>query len=261
MIELYSGTPGSGKSFHATEKIYYRLRAGKNVICNYDISINACRQNFFQYWGTRLFKRNVLGSKSIGSFEYHSNNDLTVEYLKEYARKHHKSRKEGQTLVVIDECGIMFNPRTFAQGDRLKWIEFLSLHRHYGYDFILISQSDRMLDRQIRAFIEYEHRHRKANNFGFGGMLISLLTHSTFFVDVKLWYGLREKVGCDWLRYSGRIASLYDTMYLEEEAEETNDTQELDSSSMGDKGGPSEDEPNSCKPISKCSLPFTDFSG
>ena len=29
MIHLYSGTPGSGKSFHATEKIFYRLRMRK----------------------------------------------------------------------------------------------------------------------------------------------------------------------------------------------------------------------------------------
>lgn len=215
MIELYSGTPGSGKSFHATQKIYYLLRAKKRVICNYDINLNACRQNFFQYWFSKLFRRNLKGSKRLGEFCYKNNAELTVEFLKEYAKKNHNRRKEGQTTVVIDECGIIFNPRTFRQSDRLEWIEFFSLHRHYGYNFILISQTDRMIDRQIRGFLEYEHRHRKVNNFGLGGLILSLFCMGSLFVDVKLWYGLREKVGADWIRYSLRISSLYDTMFLD----------------------------------------------
>ena len=51
---------------------------------------------------------------------------MTVQYLKDYARKNHKGHREHETLVVIDECGIKFNPRTFAQADRLEWIEFFS---------------------------------------------------------------------------------------------------------------------------------------
>ena len=38
MIALYSGTPGSGKSFHTCEDIYYALRwQKKNVIANFPI--------------------------------------------------------------------------------------------------------------------------------------------------------------------------------------------------------------------------------
>lgn len=249
MILLYSGTPGSGKSFHATQKIYYLLRRKKNVICNYNVNLSVCAMNFFQYWLSRIgfLKPYIKGHKRLGKFEFKNNTELTPDYLIEYARKYHNRKKEGQTTVIIDECGIMFNPRTFAQEDRLKWIQFFSLHRHYGYDFILISQSDRMLDRQIRAFIEYDHRHRKANNFGFGGILISLFTMSTFFVDVKLWYGLREKVGADWIRYSRRIASLYDTMFLDSEdlvkddqITDVPDEQGGASLRAGDTGGPAE---------------------
>lgn len=237
MIQLYSGTPGSGKSFHATQRIYYHLRAGKNVICNYKINTDACRQNFLQYWISTIFRTKGHGYKKIGDFVYRSNVQLTVNFLKQYAKEHHVHSKESQTTVIIDECGIMFNPRTFAQRDRLEWIEFLSLHRHYGFDFILVSQSDRMIDRQIRSFVEYEHKHRKVNNFGFGGLLIHLLTMSTFFIDVKIWYGLREKVSSEWIRYSRRIASLYDTMYLDD-GEQT----EALHPSEGDeeRGGPAE---------------------
>ena len=55
---------------------------------------------------------------------------------------------------------------------------------------ILISQSDRMLDRQIRALIETEVRHRKLNNYGFGGMFLTLLTFGrTWFIAIDYWYG------------------------------------------------------------------------
>ena len=39
MIKLFSGTPGSGKSLHTAEKIYYALRAGRPVIANFDINL------------------------------------------------------------------------------------------------------------------------------------------------------------------------------------------------------------------------------
>lgn len=236
MITLYSGTPGSGKSFHAAERIFYLLRGRKNVICNIPINEKACKQNLFHYWVSKILRKEVVGRREIGHFIYKNNMELTPAFLIEYAKKNHNRKKEGQTTVVIDECGIMFNPRTFSQSDRLEWIQFFSLHRHYGYNFILISQSDRMIDRQIRSFVEYEHRHRKANNFGLGGMILHLLTMSTFFVDVKLWYGLREKVGVDWIRYSGRIASVYDTMYLGNLDDEPCDTSEQEEDAPTDTG-------------------------
>ena len=90
MIELYSGTPGSGKSFHACERIYYSLRYGKNVIANFPI---------------KQIKRQK------GLFVYMSNEDLTVRKLLEFSRDRHKKNVESQTLIVIDEAGIKFNSR------------------------------------------------------------------------------------------------------------------------------------------------------
>ena len=40
MILLYSGTPGSGKSLHVAERLYHLLRAGRPVICNFNINLN-----------------------------------------------------------------------------------------------------------------------------------------------------------------------------------------------------------------------------
>lgn len=214
MIHLYSGTPGSGKSFHATEKIFYRLRMKKNVICNYPISLDNCSYSAVGFWIKQIFKKFKPHKKKLGKFDYVPNNELTVQYLKNYARKNHKGHREHETLVVIDECGIKFNPRTFAQADRLEWIEFFSLHRHYGYDFILVSQSDRMVDRQIRSFFEYNHQHRNVGNFKLFGKILALFCGGSLFTDVTVFYSIREKVNSNFFRYKRRIASLYDTFLL-----------------------------------------------
>lgn len=233
MIHLYSGTPGSGKSFHATQKIFYRLRRGKNVISNYPINLDNCSYSFLGYWLKKIFKWYKPHKKKLGKFDYITNEEMTVEFLKEYARKNHKKQKESQTLVIIDECGIKFNPRLFLQADRLKWIEFFSLHRHYGYDFILISQSDRMVDRQIRSFFEYNHQHRNVGNYKLFGKLLSFFVGGGLFVDCTVFYSIRERVGSDWIKFSRRIASLYDTFLLSDEdaycQEEKGDSSDGDS--------------------------------
>lgn len=46
MIYLYSGTPGSGKSYHAAADIYYRLKRSKKtnryrVIANFPVATDS----------------------------------------------------------------------------------------------------------------------------------------------------------------------------------------------------------------------------
>lgn len=192
MICLYSGTPGSGKSFHATDNIYCSLRYGRNVIANFPFrtdKMKHCR----------------------GKFLYLDNSELTIAKLLKFAKENHKSRKEGQTLLVIDEAGVKFNARCWNDKDRLQWLDFFSQHRKFGFDIILIAQSDIMLDKQMRTFIEIEHNHRKMANNGKMGLLLSPIFT---FCDVKFWYGLKIRLGCDFFRYSKRIANLYDSYML-----------------------------------------------
>lgn len=192
MIELYSGTPGSGKSFHAVDRVYNCLRIGRNVIANFPIQFPARK-------------------RQRGAFLYLSNQEMTVSGFIRFAKEHHKPYKEHQTLIVIDEAGIKFNARNWQDKDRLKWLEFFSQHRKFGYDIILISQADIMLDKQIRTFIEINHIHRKMSNNGFFGLLMSPLIS---FCDVKRWYGIDMSLGCDFIRYSRRISDIYDSYAL-----------------------------------------------
>ena len=124
MIYFYSGTPGSGKSLHCAKDIYNKLFVKKqNVIANFEIN-----------------ERMLAKKKRRGDFVYISNFEMSPKYFIEYARLNHIPGKENQTLVIIDECQILFNPRTWNDKDRLSWIEFFTQHRKYGYNFIMISQ-------------------------------------------------------------------------------------------------------------------------
>lgn len=141
---------------------------------------------------------------------------MTVDFLYDYAVKNHKFAKENQSLVVIDEAQIIFNCRDFARKDRLKWIEFFCQHRKFGYNIILVTQNDRMLDKQIRSLCEYEIKHRKINNYGIAGILVSI-TGLTWFVAVEKWYGMQgadARLGATFFFYNKKYAKIYDSYKL-----------------------------------------------
>ena len=192
MVKFYSGTPGSGKSFHTALEMMQALYRKKNVISTVNIDMKKVTKN---------------GRKKTGQFVYVPILEIDPEFLYKYAVENHKKGSEGQTLLVIDECQIIFDARSFQKKERTDWILFFSRHRHLGYNVILISQQDRMVDRQIRGMFEYEYRHRKINNFGLLWML-----PITMFVVVQYWYGTKDlRIGSQFLRYRRRIGSIYDS--------------------------------------------------
>jgi len=114
----------------------------------------------------------------------------------------------------------MFNSREYASSDRKSWLDFFVKHRKLGYKIILIAQHDRMLDRQMRANIEYNVHHRQANNLGAVGMILSLFRIKTF-VAVTYLYAVRNlRNGAEFFRYRKRDGLLYDTMMLFDDDEE-----------------------------------------
>lgn len=191
MIYLYTGSPGSGKSYHVAVDIYNRLTRHKHkrVIANFLVD-------------TSKIKRNK------GEFIYIDNSDLTVEYLINYARKKHIEGIENQTLLIVDEAQIKFNSREWQTkgNERMKWIEFFTQHRKLGYNIILITQFDRMIDRQIRSLVEYEIKHRKVNNFKIGKIL-----PVTLFACVTYWYGVNEKIETEFIVFKRKYARIYDS--------------------------------------------------
>lgn len=196
MITLYTGTPGSGKSLRAAYRIIWEVQRGKTVIGNMAIDTDKLYS---------FCKR----KKKIGKYIYVPTEKMTVPFLVQYAKQYHKPRKESQTLVIIDEP-VMFNPRTYARPDRLQWITFFATHRHLGFDFLLITQNDKLIDKQIRSFIETEFRFRSIRNFKLFGSFLYLITGGLF-VAIEYWYGPKLRCGSDFFRLNRKKAAIYDS--------------------------------------------------
>lgn len=193
MIYLYSGTPGSGKSLHVARDIRDALRLKRSpVIANFVINPK---------------------TRGIERFTFVPNVALNPGFLYSFARKFWQGRKvrEDSILLVIDEAQLVFNSRSWSQGERMAWIEFFSQHRHFGFKIVLIAQFDRMLDRQIRCLIEIEVNHRKLSNYGLKGLLMSLPFGGKLFIAVSYYYGLGDKVGTSFLLPRRAYFRLYDS--------------------------------------------------
>lgn len=196
MIYLYTGTPGSGKSLHAARDISDYLRLKKlPVVANFPINPE---------------------TKGYERFTYRDNLHMTPEFLIEYARDFWGSdrMREDWILLVLDESQLLFNSRNWAAKDRMAWLEFFSQHRHLGYKIIMIVQSDRMIDRQIRSLAEYEFVHRKMGNMGVKGKLIKMFALGELYLCVERYYGLNEKIGVGVMRARKSLFALYDSYAL-----------------------------------------------
>jgi zona occludens toxin (predicted ATPase) len=213
MITFYSGTPGSGKSYHMAKEIKFKLRIGRNIISTVNIDVNKVSKN---------------GKKKVGDFVYVPILELDPTFLYQYAFKKHKKGKESQTIIIIDECQILFNPREYQRKGRADWILFFTRHRHLGYSIIMTSQFDRLVDRQIRSLFEYEVKHRKINNYG----LLFLLPW-TYFACIEYWYGNKMVVSRRFMKFNKKTAGIYDSYVMYDEfaammAEEVKTNKKID---------------------------------
>lgn len=200
MVDLYSGTPGSGKSLHVASYIYWHLKMGKPVVANIPLD------------RSRLPRGGKLYTEL-------SNDQITPDFLARFSKDYFSGlgrsggvRDEERILLVIDEAQLLFNARHWQITDSKGWLAFFTQHRKLCYHVILVAQFDRMLDRYIRSIIEYEYIHRKMSNFGIKGFLLSLIFGGKVHVAVKMWYPLNERLGAEIFRVRKKYYKLYDTL-------------------------------------------------
>lgn len=199
MIEIYTGTPGSGKSLHVADVMKRCIEwFGCPVIANFE------------------FRAKALRPKKFGSFLYVPNKKLTPALLIRFSKEYKQLRgmehvPEDHILLVIDEAQIIFSNRQWQRDDRAEWVSFFTQHRKLGYKVIMIAQDIEMIDKQMRACIEYEQIHRKVKNIGIGGMLMNLFSGGNLHVVVKVYVPLNEKVGSEFYKADKRLCILYDS--------------------------------------------------
>lgn len=204
MLLLYTGTPGSGKSYHATRDIYDAIKYKKTpVIANYMLDLEG-----------------VEDAESL--FNYRENRELNPDFLTSFADDYwssHDFREDG-ILCVVDECQLLWNSRTwderkqgtkYSDSERMKWLEFFSQHRKYGYKIILIAQDDCMIDKQFRVLLEYEVNHRNCSNYGLFGFMLNVLTFGKHFLAVRYYYGKNDRLDSSFIRFRKKYSRLYNS--------------------------------------------------
>lgn len=197
MIYLYSGTPGSGKSLHMASNIYWGTKnSNLFFIVNFPVNMDLIKH-----------KENL---KVV------DNDWITPQNLINFAIEYwgNKPVKEGKIKLYIDEAQILFNARDYQTVYKAGWTKFFSLHRHLGYDIYLVSQFDRMLDRQIRSLIEHEVKHRKAKEMGYGGKFYNFIAFGGLFIAVDYYYPLKQRLSAEFFKYTRLIGKMYDTHAL-----------------------------------------------
>jgi Zonula occludens toxin len=201
MITFFSGTPGSGKSLQMSQEAEFWLKTKKkNVIANVQINRDYV----------------LRGSKDGGKFFYLDNFKFSPDFFYKYALRHHEIGVESQSLIIIDEAQFLFSPtaiKLFTQENkyyRQDWLDFFSTHRHLGFDILLVSQFDRLIDPQLRCLFEYNFVHRKGTNYKTMGKFLGLIGIN-FFIQIQYWYGVKEKCGSKIFFYKKRYSKIYNS--------------------------------------------------
>ncbi|MED3798990.1 zonular occludens toxin domain-containing protein [Lysinibacillus capsici] len=217
MISMYTGSVGSGKSFHALDvglKIINEKKYGqyRHVIANYPL-IPAKPKWWWRFLGEKKMAKKMAAIEEADK-RWIFRDEISVEYLIAESIKNGWYGKESMCMVEVDEAGIIFNARDWnlKSHDRTKWIKFLALSRKFGYDFIFVAQSDRMIDKQIRGFCEYEVRHLKANNSFFLSFLS--VFKITLFMYIYQWYVTKMRGDLRFALFKAKVADRYDTMRI-----------------------------------------------
>lgn len=199
MIYLYSGTPGSGKTLHAVSDMLVYNRRDMPVVANFPVNLSGLRR---ANPDRMLYRDNDAMSP-----------DFLVSYAADYWRFSDRPIKEEGILLVIDECQLVFNARDWQRNK--SWIAFFTQHRKMGYKVILIAQAREMIDKQIRAVIEFEYRHRKISNAGWLSVLLSWVVGSPFLYKKELAtvrsLGKGANLGFKVAHYGRRCYCAYDT--------------------------------------------------
>lgn len=153
MITLYSGIPGSGKT--------YKMVA----------ELSRCKDKYYVVHNIDGLQEGYLGIYGINFIEYCKTENMAVEdfFSKEYQIKYCAAvykKYERPVLVIIDEAHEWFS----GKSENLKM--WLSYHRHIDQDIWLVAHRSTNIPAMYRSFIEVEYRAKSGSIIGLPGMFL-----------------------------------------------------------------------------------------
>lgn len=224
MITLLTGAPGHGKSYTMIREIEQAVANGKPVATNVPLRDD---------WAMVMARRHTL----FGRFRKEAVERRADEFSRMVIvsddfsvllRVRLSGEDEGRGLLALDESHRWLNARGWdnavkpdgtamkrseALAGRLKVINHLSGHRHYGFNVILATQSDKSLDSQARELYEFHSEVRNMRRLPWLGTIMRF----NLFIRVTKWNDrAKSKAGieCYWLSKS--LARLYNTHALQD---------------------------------------------
>lgn len=225
MITLLTGSPGHGKSYTLVRLIEQAVAGkGEPVATNVPLRddwavVMARRHTLFGPFRKKAVERKA---QSFARLVLVSNN------FDELLRVRLAGEGEGRGKLILDEAQRWLNARGWdnamdsngvplkrneALAARLAVLNHLSGHRHYGFDVVLATQSDKNIDTQARDLYEFHSEVRNMRKLPWIGFVLRF----NLFLRVTRWNDrARSKAGveCYWL--SKGLARLYHTHALQE---------------------------------------------
>lgn len=186
MIIVYEGTPGSGKTYDACNRIKDNLRLGRVVYTNVEgMNLPEC-------------KRALQDLSGLNDFDFAKNFHILSD---DQVREFWKHITPG-SMVVLDEIHKIFNARDWQSENNRACADWASTHRHYGIDLYLITQRIEKIDSQVRTLVEWTYRYRKLNFLG-------SLFQRGYIRTTYLGEDRTEKYKTETLRYDPRVFRTY----------------------------------------------------
>lgn len=224
MITLLTGSPGHGKSYTLIRMIEQTV-AGKGQPCATNVPLRPD-------WATIMARRHTL----FGPFrkEAVARKASELERLMVISndfdtllRVRLSGEGEGRGKLILDESQRWMNTRGYdsalnpvtgepvkravALMARMRILNHLSGHRHYGYDVVLATQSDKAIDTQARDLYEFHSEVRNMRRLPWIGMICRV----NVFLLITRWNDrAKSKAGVNLYFLSKSLASLYHTHAL-----------------------------------------------
>ena len=144
MIHLITGRPGHGKNIYALTFLE------KEQFINYDketktFSSTIDRPLFFiAFDGIDIVDSTTAKYEDLDNLPTDQEHDNTSKF-------------PDNSVIVIDEAH-RYSPKSTNKEGFTSFVSFLKIHRHYGFDFIFITQSQKDLNIDIRNLVENHFR-------------------------------------------------------------------------------------------------------
>lgn len=155
MITALLGRPGAGKSYEAVVfQIIPAAKEGRLVVTNIPINLDAVEK----YYGAETAAHIRIVKTEYGDYGLKRPFSEPDDFL---VHKDWQNAKGQGPLFVVDETHLCI-----GRDAKKEVLEYLSMHRHYGHDIIVMSQSPTKLHKDLRDMIEVSYRCVKKSVFG-----------------------------------------------------------------------------------------------